>query len=320
MPKRIAIPEGPFDSTTCLSVYLLRMTSDFDNAEVVPLGDPALLPSFDAAVNTGGLYDHANRRYDHRQPDLAEHFWAGDAIPLGAAGLIYFNSGKDILANILSRRGRDIGTHADYLFTTLYGRYIREIDAVSHQIPIFPPDSELIFVNHTGVSERIEMQNFEGTFEEAVQTVTIEFNSALFRIFDSDVPAIEMVKAAFEKRFEAHPGGQVLLLEVSCPYDAHLKAIETETGCQPILFVVYPRVGGGWGVSTISTGVGFQRRKSLPFPGFDKEQLERATGIEGAIFVHKAAFTSAFKTREGALAFAKLAVEAPGEGGDTAQG
>jgi uncharacterized UPF0160 family protein len=287
------------------------MTDEFAAATVIRTSDPSLLNSADAFVNTGAIYDHEKRRYDHHQPGFDAKYPGEELIPLSAAGLIYLNFGGEILTRILSATGRVIGPHLNYLLPEMYRHYVREVDAVENGIPLYPPEAAIRYINHTGISERIDMWNTEGTFDDAISVVTEEFITILFRIFDSEIPAVEIVKAAFESRHEFHESGQLLLFDVSCPYLKHMKALETETQANPILFIVCPRNGGTWGVNTVPTGSGFERRKDLPFPGLNNEELANASGVDGAIFVHKAAFTSAFKTREGAIAFARIAIAQP---------
>lgn len=78
------------------------------------------------------------------------------------------------------------------------------------------------------------------------------------------------------------------------------------------LFVVRPRPGGNWGLNAIpKQAYSFENRKTLPgdWAGLRDEELAAATGVSDAIFCHNGLFLAVTKTKEGALALAKIALE-----------
>ena len=74
----------------------------------------------------------------------------------------------------------------------------------------------------------------------------------------------------------------------------------------------YPRRGSAnWGVGLVPTGEGqFQDRMKLPeaWAGLRDEELAKVTGVPDAVFCHRALFLAVAKSKEGALALAKLAL------------
>ncbi len=80
------------------------------------------------------------------------------------------------------------------------------------------------------------------------------------------------------------------------------------------LFVIYPDpVNQAWRVKAVGEDTQvFIRRKDLPAAGGGKtgQELADITGVPDAVFCHKALFLAGAKSKEGALALAKLALEA----------
>lgn len=308
MKKKIAVHNQTFHADDCLSVYFLHNTEEFKDAEVIRTRDPEILAKCDAVCDTGGIYDHEKRRYDHHQTTFNEKF-PGSDIPLASCGTIYLHFGKEIVTNILARNGRDIGEHVDYIYKSMYNGFIKEVDASDNGISQYGPDVEPLYTIHTGIASRIAMLHMDGTFDEAVALIGREFEEMLLNLFDSRIPAIAVTKEAFEKRMEIDPSGQIILLEEGCSFREPLKMIEEETNCTPILYGIFPNTDKtAWSIQAVSTGRGFELRKPLPCAGLRDQELSDACGIPGGVFVHKGAFLSAFDTREHAIEFAKYAL------------
>ncbi len=93
-----------------MAVYLLRLTEEFKDADLVRTRDPAKCRSpppnspktktelnkssvapLDIVVDVGGIYDPKAHRYDHHQRGFTEVFGYGgfDRIKLSSAGLVY---------------------------------------------------------------------------------------------------------------------------------------------------------------------------------------------------------------------------------------
>lgn len=307
MTKRIAIPDGHFHACECLCVYFLRNTKEFEGAEVIRTRDAAILAECDAVCAVGGVYDHSHRRYDHHQLSFEDTF-PECQIPLSACGTIYRHFGQEVVTNILARTDRDIQSYAKYLYESMYWEFVKEIDAEENAVGACEGHVDLVYDIHTGITSRVWMMNSDSDFDHALELIAREFEAMLVYMFDSRIPAIDAVRSSFDKRMEVDESGKIMVLEEACGFQGHLKDIERANGGECILFVVTGRTDGTWGIVTISTG-GFGMRKPLPFAGLRDAELSEACGIPGAVFVHRNAFIGAFRTKEGAIEFAKLAVK-----------
>ncbi len=77
------------------------------------------------------------------------------------------------------------------------------------------------------------------------------------------------------------------------------------------LFVVRPYVDGNWAVETVKNDPrSFKNRKDLPkvWAGKTGAELQKASGIDDAIFCHRNLFLATASSKEGALALAKKAL------------
>jgi uncharacterized UPF0160 family protein len=201
-----------------------------------------------------------------------------------------------------------MGEWCDYLWESMHKSFVQEIDCAAHGLVQYP--GETAYDVHTGICERVLMMNaWEGRFEAAVDLVGSEFCAKLMARLDYNIPAIEVVRAGFETRFEVDVRGTIVLFEDNCPHEEHLKKLDKKSACEPVLFVVQPRPDGLWNVRAVRSGIGrYGLRKRLPFGGLRDDELSQMAGIRGGIFVHKTGFVAVFATREGAVAFAKLAL------------
>jgi uncharacterized UPF0160 family protein len=65
--KNIGTHDGKFHADEALACSLLKMTKQFENAEVTRTRDPEILGKMDVVVDVGGVYDPTTHRYDHHQ-------------------------------------------------------------------------------------------------------------------------------------------------------------------------------------------------------------------------------------------------------------
>jgi hypothetical protein len=122
----------------------------------------------------------------------------------------------------------------------------------------------------------------------------------------------EVLNSAMEKRWEEDDSGQILLVEVACPIQQLKSAWQRLHADTQLQLVVYPKLWGEWRVGRgPRLGPASERAKLLLFRGLEDEALVRETGIEGAMYVHRSGLTAGFKTKEAALAFARLVLRPP---------
>jgi uncharacterized UPF0160 family protein len=349
-PVTIGTHNGHFHADEALAVHMLRRLPTYTDAALVRTRDPALLDTCHTVVDVGGVYDPAAHRYDHHQRTFATTF-PGRETKLSSAGLVYLHFGRAIVAQRLNEgRAADEALPEDdeavvgMLWRKLYESFVEALDAHDNGIAAYDPAalaaagiadkrfSEGSFTlgavvgrlnpnwNDAVPADPAEAQAAEDArFTKASRRIGEEFDGELDYLAGAWLPARDIVREAYAKRFEADPAGRVLVLGgQSVPWKDHLYTLEEQDQVaedKKVLYVLYaekPVPDAKWRIQAVPvTKDSFQSRKPLPEPwrGARDEALDAITGIPGGVFVHAAGFIGGNKTFEGAKAMALNALE-----------
>lgn len=102
------------------------------------------------------------------------------------------------------------------------------------------------------------------------------------------------------------------MLSQAIPWKEHLFQLEGEMNLSPSIKYAIFEADNGYRVQCMPVALGsFVCRVFLPeaWSGLRTEDLVKACGIEGAIFVHAVRFIGGNKTKDGAVAMAQKALE-----------
>eukprot|EP00191_Tetraselmis_sp_GSL018_P004203 CAMPEP_0177610364 /NCGR_PEP_ID=MMETSP0419_2-20121207/19723_1 /TAXON_ID=582737 /ORGANISM="Tetraselmis sp., Strain GSL018" /LENGTH=321 /DNA_ID=CAMNT_0019105631 /DNA_START=117 /DNA_END=1082 /DNA_ORIENTATION=+ len=316
---RIGTHNGAFHCDEALGCYLLRKTSDFEDAEIVRSRDPEVLKDLDVVIDVGGAYDPDKKRFDHHQKGFDEVFGFGFKTKLSSAGLVYKHYGEEIVASLLGLPA----SHPDVrkVFLKVYESFVEGLDGIDNGVDQYVSAEAPRYKESTNLSSRVARLNprWNEPKSEEVETERFlraselagsEFCEAVDYYGRCWLPARSVVEAAIAKRKEVDPSGEIVVFEKPCPWKEHLYAIEEELGLDvPIKFCIYSPREADWRVQAVSVQPSsFENRKSLPWRGLRDSDLSEASGIEGCVFVHANGFVGGNKTYEGALAMARKAL------------
>ncbi|KDP27326.1 hypothetical protein JCGZ_20827 [Jatropha curcas] len=127
--KRVGTHDGTFHCDEALACFILRLTNNFSNAQIVRTRDPQVLNSLDAVLDVGGVYDPYRYRFDHHQNGFDQVFGHGFTTKLSSAGLVYKHFGLEIIAKELQL---DEGHQDVYrLFVAVYKNFVEVADLFS---------------------------------------------------------------------------------------------------------------------------------------------------------------------------------------------
>uniref|UniRef100_A0A8C7EF67 MYG1 protein n=1 Tax=Nothoprocta perdicaria TaxID=30464 RepID=A0A8C7EF67_NOTPE len=271
---RIGTHDGTFHCDEALACYLLRLLPQYRDAEVIRTRDPQRLAQCDVVVDVGGEYDPARHRYDHHQRSFTQSMRCLRpdkpwSTKLSSAGLVYCHFGTQILSSLLGQ------PEDGPVVTTLYDK---------------------------------------AGFRRAMELAGSEFLERLDYYHRAWLPARALVEDAVRRRFQVDASGAVLELpQGGCPWKEHVLSLERELALpRALLLVLYPDTSGQWRVQSVPAGPDtFESRLPLPEPwrGERDEALSQLTGIPGCVFVHASGFVGGHRTRDGALAMARRALE-----------
>ncbi|EDV93543.1 GH19378 [Drosophila grimshawi] len=329
-PLTIGTHNGIFHCDEVVACFMLKQLPEYENAEIFRSRDiNALRDKCDIIMDVGGEFDHKKKWYDHHQltfkdtfstvcPDFSDDF----DIRLSSAGLIYCFYGERVIQSILLReRKMELSQpNLKLAFLQIYRNFINELDAIDNGVPMLE-GGEPRYKISTHLSARIAMLNpswqdtnvdVDARFQLAMATAGKEFVDNVLEVACSWIAARDHVRHALEQAKSVLASGEILLLETFCPWKAHLFDLEKEYGLEGVPKLVIFNDGSSWRVAGVPiTPSSFQGRKFLPRPwrGLRDEELSQLAAVKDLIFVHHTGFIGGAKTKEAALAMAKMSME-----------
>lgn len=300
--RRLITHDGRFHADEVLATAVLSAL--FPEAEVVRTRDPELIRSdapSDLIYDVGGVHDPVLGRFDHHQPGAPTR---PDGDPYSAFGLVWARYGAEYLD-----RSRVDPALITVVLEAVDRSLVRGVDLLDNghldpaglgaaaglTLPMLIEDLNPPFDEPSPVRERAA---FSAAVRLAGDLLTHRALSA-----EADLRAEREVRGAIEASW----GEPVLELDRGAPFR---RAI-SETRADHILLVAHPRKTD-WVISTVSDPPGsYTTRLDLPeaWAGLEGEGLAAVTGVEDAVFCHRARFMAVARSREGALRLAELALE-----------
>lgn len=256
---------------------LLLLSKRVDRDKVIRTRDINLLATCEYVCDVGGLYDPIRKRFDHHQVN-----YDGDK---SSAGMVW-----EYL--------RDQGDFDQKTYDYINQALILGVDA--HDTGKISPELGVatfsqIIANFVPVSYEATPEEQDQAFQEALD-FTLGHIRRLLQRFQYMESCREKVWQAMQKK------ERVLIFKEAMPWMDVFFDLGGET--HPALFVVMPS-GEHWKLRGIPPNLRqrMQVRKPLPqeWAGLMDEELQKVSGIKGAIFCHKGRFISVWKTKEDAL-------------------
>lgn len=319
---KICTHSGSFHADESLAVYLLKLLPKFSEAELVRSRNPEDWESSDIVVDVSGKYDGI-KYFDHHQREFNTTFNDKYQTKLSSAGLVYKHFGKDIIKHVL--KWDDSNPNVELLYDKIYKEFIESLDANDNGVNNYPKDISPKFTDknitlpaivsklNPSWNESCTDADFDRQFLKSSELMGTVFLNLLEGYGNSWIPVKTIVAKAFENRFNVDKSGEILILDQFCPWKEHLYNIEKENNAEgEIKFVLFKDSTGKWRVSTVSvTSTSFEFRLGLPeeLRGLRDEELSKAAGVEGCIFIHAAGFIGGAQTEEAVLKLARMSLD-----------
>ena len=284
-PRSFGTHDGSFHADEVTACALLLVFDKIDRDQIIRTRDPQLLNGCEYVCDVGGIYEPAAKRFDHHQASYQGAFSSAGMV------LLYLKTSGVIDAHLYEHLNRSLilGVDAhDNGVAKLEMGTCSFSQVVSNFLPIEYDASEeemtraffqaLDFV--VGHLERFrERLQYTHACMEAVRETMGTSLQAL--VFDRSIPWIENF---FELGGELHPAQFVIM-----PAGLHWKL----RGIPP------------------SLNERMKLRKPLPesWAGLHEEELQKVSGIPGAVFCHKGRFISIWKTKQDALKALHIALK-----------
>jgi uncharacterized UPF0160 family protein len=255
--------------------------------------DESVVARADYALDIGGVYDASKKRFDHHQRGGAGSRATG--IPYATFGLVWREYGEKLCGS------KSVADEIDDKLVSAIDAMDNGLEIVKlmheHTLPYY--FSDFIFDWNPGYGEK---SDFDGCFRKALGFAVIMLEREIERSTANAVGR-KFVEEAYQKSTDK----KIIVIDSDYPWSKVLMSHP-----EPLL-VVKPRINGDWDVKAVPVASqGFENRIQLPreWAGLSGQALADVTGVSDAVFCHNGRFMVIAKSREGALALAKKALEA----------
>ncbi len=287
----VATHDGKFhadDIFACATLELFLNTK----SRIVRTRDEAVINKADFVVDVGGIYSPEQKRFDHHMREGAGE--RANGIPYASFGLVWKEYGAAISGT------PEIAARID-------ARLVSPIDADDNAYPLLELKGDVAPFTLQGFMymSRPTWCESEEKYDEAFLDLVALAKKIILRQIKIEQDFLS-AESIVEKAYADASDKRLIILDENCPWQ------ETLLKYPEPLFLVSPRRGtAGWGINAIPVGkFTFENKKMLPesWAGLRDEDLAKITGVADAVFCHRARFLAVAKTKEGALALAKIAI------------
>jgi uncharacterized UPF0160 family protein len=269
--------DGTFHADEVTACALLHLFGLIDLDKIVRTRDPFLLKKCEFVCDVGGVYNPSQNRFDHHQVDYQGTLSSAGMVLVFLKNKGYLSQVEYDLLNhelILGVDAHDNGKESGILGLCTFSHVISNFNPIHHEFSQ-EESNEAFFKALTFTLEhlkrKIDRYHFAQSSKEIVKAAMEKDSFCL--MFDQSIPWFDVF---FDLGGESHPAKFLIM-----PAKEHWKL----RGIPP---TYHDKMGIRW---------------PLPksWAGLLDEELQKVTGIPGAIFCHKGRFISVWKTKEDAL-------------------
>ena len=283
--------DGTFHADDLFATATLSILNN-GNIKIIRTRNPEIIKNGDYVFDVGGVYDEEKNRFDHHQKDFNKKRKEG--IFYSSFGLVWKKFGKELVES-----EKEIKLVDDKLVAPIDASD-NGFDLVENKYEISPYFIQYFFYSMCPSWSEVDLskdQMFLRSVEIAKEVLSREIIQAKDSILAEEL-VLSIYKNTKDKR--------IIVLDKDYPCEFVLNKFP-----EP-LFVIYPRTDNvSFGVRAIREDPKtFKNRKNFPisWAGLRDEELQKITGVEDAIFCHRALFLAVAKTKEGAIKLAELAL------------
>lgn len=277
IPRSVGTHDGTFHADEVTACALLEFFGLIDHDKIKRTRSFEDLAVCEYVCDVGGIFDPSQKRFDHHQAEYKG--------PLSSAGMIL-----EYL--------RNSGVLKQKEFEFINNSLVRGVDAHDNgkdpQIPGFCTFSQVIS-NFTPIHYDAPPNEQDAAFF-AAESFTVGHIRRLWERYQYNQSCREVVSQAMADYRDC------LIFEKAIPWmDAFF---ELDGDRHPARFVIMPS-GKCWKLRGIPPSSDDKMKVRQPLPedwaGLLDDELQKASGIQGALFCHKGRFISVWKTKEDAL-------------------
>lgn len=289
IPRSVAVHDGSFHADEVCACGLLLAFQLVDRDKIVRSRDPAVLQNCEYVCDVGGVYDPARKLFDHHQVS-----YQGS---LSSAGMI--------LAYL---RDQQFMSLKEYQFFN--DSLIRGVDDHDNgRAPLTPGVCSFsqIISNFSPIEHEADSATETAAFFQAV-----DFAAGHMRRLHERFLYIAKSRQAVEEAMRKYK--DCLIFDRSVPWQDNFFDMDGEH--HPAQFVIMPS-GKHWKLRGIPPSGHDRMKVRCPLPlewaGVMQSELQRISGIHGAIFCHKGRFISVWESYDDAVRALKHVLKLSGK-------
>lgn len=277
--------DGSFHADEVTACSLLLLLDLIDSKKIRRTRDPKVLETCDFVCDVGGVYDPKLRRFDHHQ--------VGFKGTLSSAGmvLLYLKEQKWIDPSLYEMFNRAL---------------IMGVDAHDNGVAKLETGTTTfsqVVSNFLPIAYDAKEEEMTANFFKAVDFVVGHLDR-LRKRFVYTATCQSKVKQVMKE------ASHVLIFEEEIPWMDNF--FELGGDVHPAEFVIMPS-GKHWKLRGIPPSMSERMKVRKPLPeqwaGLHDQALQKASGIDGAVFCHKGRFISIWETKEDALKALHIALK-----------
>lgn len=316
----LATHDGSFhaDETTACAI----LTYLYEDAEILRSRDPDELEKADLIFDVSGIND--DKHFDHHSPAFTLKRASGAAY--ATAGLMWLKFGREFLSKAALKH--NLGEIAKPVLEAAFERLDKEImlavdlndngqtnDFLEKTIPTANPGEKAVFeklnafyMQDPAIPYLVAMMNYPNADPAFQYQNFMKVVSILRTLLEGAAVNALTTEAGIAKVLEAYDGSELLILNENLPWQAAVRGHFADfKNCR---LAIYPDKKRGWRIQSLPYSPSNRFKNKLPAPkawcGLNFEELDKATGLTGTIFVHRSGFTGGAFDYETTLKMAKL--------------
>uniref|UniRef100_A0A1E1XHJ2 Putative secreted protein n=1 Tax=Amblyomma aureolatum TaxID=187763 RepID=A0A1E1XHJ2_9ACAR len=317
---KIGTHNGSFHCDEVLAISMLRLLPEFKDATLVRSRDMQVLNTCDVVVDVGYVYDPSRLRFDHHQPSFNEYFSENHTVTrLSSAGAVYKHFGKRIIKEIYGVTDEE---DINDVYEAVYQRLIESVDAEDNGVPI--ANAPQNYAVNTALSARIGRMNPSWVdtnadvfqlFLDAMEVAIAEFDYHVNNYIRVHLAAKPKFLEVYKNRLQVHESGLVIETPRGMPFLHYLHRMEEAEQIPAekrlAFYMNYEVATQQWRATCIGDSKHkFSCRMRFPerLSGLKDAELQKASGIPGLQFIHRAGFTCGGATKESILQLISLTI------------
>ncbi len=294
--KKLVTHSGSFqsDDIFAAAAIALMLEQSGEQYEIIRTRDPEIIKTGDYVFDVGGIHDESINRFDHHQIGGAGQ--GLDNVEYAAFGLVWKKFGKVVAG------GEEAAEIINKRLATPIDAWDNGMDLVENKYNVSPYYIQHFFIAMVPTWREENLTNDE-MFLKSVEIAKIILTREITHARDALIAEEKVIDA-----YQNSKDKKIIILDKQYPHEYTLNKFP-----EP-LFVIYPRPDGTWGARAVRKDPKtFDNRKDFPkaWAGLREEEMEKISGVAGAIFCHRGLFLAVAKSREGAIKLAQLALLEP---------